>query len=422
MPNAPLLLYTHPESGELFSRRWRLFVVDGTDRGATADITDTPALVGAAPASSLVLTDDTVSRYHAEIDVFAEGLRVRDLDSTNGTFAAPDDDAAESDERIRDAFIENGGAFRVGRTTIRLIAVDEPAASEIETDPHTAPPGAVERFGPLVGVAASTREIFRVVRKVAPSSSAVLLEGEVGTGKAHLAAELHARSTRREQALITVDLATVEDEEMSNVLFGEMNGRTPRLGLFERANRGTLFIENIDRLPPALQPRMKDVIERGELRRNGDKRTRRIDVRCLTSTTKRLTDGGFDPGLYRRIAVVRMKIPPLRARLEDAAAIVNHIVARDRNADLSIGAQTRGLLDTQRFDRNTKDVAMLADRLVELEPVRRSGFDGLFVAAFLEDVLASQQGRVSRAAAQCGLTDRELFRLLKVYGIDLDAL
>lgn len=421
MPNAPLLLYTHPESGELFSRRWRLFVVDGADRGATADIEDTPALVGAAPASSLVLTDDTVSRYHAEIDVFAEGLRVRDLDSTNGTFAASDPDS-DSEERIRDAFIENGGAFRVGRTTIRLIAVDEPAASEIETDPHTAPPGAVERFGPLVGVSATTREIFRVVRKVAPSSSAVLLEGEVGTGKSHLAEELHARSLRREQAFITIDLAQMPADEMSNALFGEMNGRTPRLGLFERANRGTLFIENIEHLPPTLQPRMKDVIERGELRRNGDKRTRRIDVRCITSTTRRLTEGGFDPGLYRRISVVRMRIPPLRARLDDAAAIVNHIVARDRNADLSIGARTRGLLDTQRFDQNTKDVAMLADRLVELEPVRLPGFEGHFVAAFLEDVLAGQQGRVSRAAAQCGLSDREMFRLLKVYGIDLDGL
>ncbi|MEQ9498761.1 MAG: sigma 54-interacting transcriptional regulator [Deltaproteobacteria bacterium] len=421
MPNAPLLLYTHPDSGELFSRRWRLFVVDGTDRGATADIDDTPALIGAAPASSLVLSDDTVSRYHAEIDVFAEGLRVRDLDSTNGTFAAPES-GEESDERIRDAFIENGGAFRVGRTTIRLIAVDEPAASEIETDPHMAPPGAVEHFGPLVGVSAATREIFRVVRKVAPSSSAVLLEGEVGTGKAHLAYELHRRSTRREQPYITLDLTTTPPDELSNALFGETNGNAPRLGLFERANHGTLFIEHIEELPPALQPRMRSVIERGELRRNGDKRTRRIDVRCLTSTTERLQKTSFDPGLYRRISVVRLKVPPLRARLDDAAAIVNHILKRDRNADLSIGPKTRGLLDTQRFDKNTKDVARLASRLVALEPMRLEGFDGLFVAAFLQDVLAEERGRVSRAARLCGIKDREMFRLLNAYGIELDEL
>lgn len=422
---APLLLYTHHETGELFSRRWRLFVVEGADRGTSTDIVDTPALIGAAPASALVLGDDTVSRYHAEIDVFAEGLRVRDLDSTNGTFLgqAPAS-GVNDDERIRDAFVENGSVFRVGRTAIRLIAIDEPAASEIETDPHGAPPGATEHFGGLVGVAASTRELFRVVRKVAPSSSAVLLEGEVGTGKALLAEQIHARSPRAESPFVAVDLSTLSDDAMSNALFGlAVDDEPPRLGLFERANHGTLFIEHVDLLPAALQQRIRDVMERGELRRNGDRRTRRIDVRCISSSEVRLENrSDFDRGLYRRLAVVRLKVPPLRARLDDAPAIVAHILGRSGRGDVKLGSRTRGLLDTQRYPLNTRDAERFAELLETPSREVRSGFDGVLVKAHLDDVLEAHRGHVGRAAERLGFSTPALFRMLHVYRVDLDAL
>lgn len=393
---------------------WRLFVVDGGDRGTTADVDDTPALVGAAPASTLVLTDDTVSRYHAEIDVFAEGLRIRDLDSTNGTFL-------EGDDRIRDAFVENGGTFRVGRTTVRLIAIDEPAASEIETDPRGVPPGAIEHFGQLVGVTPAGRELFRIVRKVAPSSSAVLLEGEDATGRGMLAEQLHALSPRQEHPLVRVDLETVPAEEVSRALFGEA-GEPPTLGLIERANHGTLFVENVERLPTELQPRLRQVIERGELTRNGADRSRRVDVRVLSSCRRNLADApGFDATLRRRISVVRLEVPPLRERPEDAAAIVEHVVRKAGRADSTLGSRVRDLLKTQRYDSNADDAKRFAEVLLQPGGSRREGFDGVLVEAYLTDAMETHRGDVAAAARTIGLEKAALFRLLATYDVDLDA-
>ena len=411
MAGPPLLLYTHRATGELFRRRWTLVVAEGSDRGRRAEIADSPGLIGAAPASTLVLTDDTVSRYHAEIDVFAEGLRVRDLDSTNGTFL-------EGEQRIREGFVENGASFRVGRTLVRVVAVDEPAASEVETDPHHVAPGGVELLGPLLAASPAMREVFRLVRKVAPASSAVLFEGPPGTGKAALARVTHELGPRRKSPFVTFAAKSVPAEQQAASLFGAAGSSgAPVLGLFERASGGTLFIEGVDAIAPALQLRLTRVIERGEILRSGEDRQRRVDVRVLSSTTRdleRVQD--FAPELFNRLAVVRLRVPGLCERLEDLGPLASRFL-EDRRPGLSVGPRTLALLQGQAWPESARSLEQVVVRLLRPQGAPE---DAPLRAAFLADLCATQAGNVTEVARALGLDARRLFAELALHRIELD--
>lgn len=402
MADAPLLLYTNPDTGELFRRTWRLVVADGDDRGTAVELTESPALIGAAPASSLVLTDDTVSRYHAEIDLFAEGLRVRDLDSTNGTFL-------EGENRIREGFVANGGTFRVGRTAVRVIAMDEPAASEIATDPTLLAPDGVVEIGPAVAASPLLHTLVDDVRRVAASSSAVLLRGERGSGKATIARALHDMSNRRRAPFVTVHAEALTIDRYQQMLFGEGT----QIGLFTRAHHGTLFVEDVELLSPEAQSALRHTIDRREIQPLGsDQKMLRVDVRMVCSTTVDLREHpGFDPALSRRLAVVELRVPPLRDRPEDVLAIA----ARRLPPGFTVGPETSAFLNRQRWPNNGDDLtALLDDPLVATPPPLQ--------AALLRDAVAAKHGDVSAVAAELSIGTKALFRKLADHDVDLDAL
>lgn len=402
MADAPLLLYTHPETGELFRRVWRLIVADGDDQGATTELDESPALIGAAPAASLILTDDTVSRYHAEIDLFAEGLRVRDLDSTNGTFI-------EDEERIREGFVGNGGTFRVGRTTIRVIAVDEPASSEIPTDPTLISPDGVVEIGDAVAASPQLQSLLDHVRRAAGSSSAVLLRGERGSGKATIARALHDMSARRRAPFVPVRADALTVESYRRILFGDQD----RAGLFTRAHHGTLFIEDVDLLAQEAQSALKHTIDRQEIQPMGpNQKMLRVDVRMVCSTTVDLREHpSFDPALCRRLAVVELRIPPLRDRPEDILAIA----ARTLPRGFTVGTKTSAFLTRQRWPNNVDELAaLLEDPLAAAPPPLQ--------AALLHDAVAAKRGDVSAVADDLALATRALFVKLADHDVDLDAL
>lgn len=395
MPNTPLLLYSRPDTRELMRRRWRLVVVDGDDRGITAELEETPALIGAAPAAALMLTDDTVSRYHAELDVFADGIRIRDLDSTNGTFL-------EGENRVREGFVENGGTFRVGRTTVRALAVDEPASSEIPTDPALhSPEGVVEIGGAL---AASPLSIGLVddLRRVAASSSPVLFRGERGAGKSTLARVLHTLSNRARAPFITVNA-------------GEM-GWEDHHRLFVKAHRGSLFIEDVDQLSPEVQVILRTAVERGEVRPPGDDKMLRVDVRLLSATTIDLRKKpDFDPVLLRRLAVVELSIAPLRERVDDAAAIAQ---SRLDAFGLRVGPKLHGLLARHGWPGNIDELEAALDDPLNTAPP--AGIPHALQGALLDDAVSSMEGDVSALAKKLALSTRTLFGRLAEHDVDLD--
>ena len=408
MPKSPPLLYTDPNTGELLRRRWTLTVTDGPDKGRKSKIDRSPALIGAAPAAVLVLTDDTVSRYHVEMDVFAEGIRLRDLDSTNGTFIRK--------MRVRDGFVENGEIFRLGRSVIVATGTDEPAAPEIETDPSGVPLGAVERLGPAVAVHEATRGLFEQLRQIAPSPSALLLEGEVGTGKATCAQIVHDLSPRGGQRMVRVTLEPDGDEqEVETVLFGSIEGEAAGPGAFEAASGGTLFIEHIDRLPIGTQPKVVQAIESGEVQRRGAQRRRRVDVRVVSSCE---SVPGHAPGLgatvLSRIAVVHLRVPPLRERVEDIHALAAEFM---NDHDASLGPALRELLDAGRWPTNCDGLWAALDGVT-----KTSAPDDALRRAFVTDEVANLAGDVTAAAEALAMPQKALWRYLSAAHIDLDGM
>jgi transcriptional regulator with GAF, ATPase, and Fis domain len=401
----PLLLYTHPDTGELLRRRWQLEVIDGNDFGTIVDITYAPALIGAAPAAMLVITDETVSRYHAEVDAFANGIRVRDLDSTNGTFV--------DDVKIRDAFVEAGHEFRVGRTTVRTRATDEPAAPEIDTDPSGVAIGDVEFVKDALAVAGSTRDLLRSVRKIAPSSSSVLFEGERGSGRATLAKLLHDLSPRKSGPFVTFNPRLMQESAEPEALM---------TSVFERARNGTLFIEEIEHLPEAVHVPLLRAIESGEIQRPGDERKVRIDVRTVASTSRALkNDPRFHAGLYRRIAVVRLKVPALRDRPEDITPLAELFFQEGAPKKRVLGARTKIALTALEWPGNGDELREAIARLDGIESLGLPDRSALQVA-FVADALAEKRGHVTQAALDLGMTPKALFRFLKTTYIDLDVM
>lgn len=421
----PLLLYSHPATGELLRRRWFLQVIDGSDAGTITEIDHSPALIGAAPASALLITDDTVSRYHAEVEPFAEGVRLRDLDSTNGTFLG--------DDRIRDAFLENDDEFRVGRTSVRVRAEDEPAASEIDTDPRGVPPGAIERVGHALAVSGTSRELLRLVRKIAPSSSAVLFEGESGTGKATLARLLHDLSPRKALPFISFAPRTMIDEnEAMQRLFGRgaKSNAQARPSLFETAKGGTLFIEDISHLQDNLQSALLRAIESGEIQRDGDDRKIRIDVRLVASASRPIgREPRFSKALFRRVAVVHLKVPPLAERKEDVRALAEHFYEQTHKDAPKLGTRAAAVLESAGLPGNLDQLRVLVASLGADESLGPTDENQWGMAhaqlvlelkrAFIGDVLARRHGHVGHAAEDLRMTQGDLFRFCAKHDVEL---
>ncbi len=408
---SPPLLYTDPKTGELRKRTWRLTVLDGPDQGRTGEVDRSPALVGAAPAAVLVLTDDTVSRYHVEMDVFAEGIRLRDLDSTNGTFIGK--------LRVRDGFVENGDVFRLGRSVIRAEGDDESAAPEIETDPSGVPIGAVERIGEALAVHETSRGMFEKLRQIAPSPSALLLVGEVGTGKLTCARIVHELSPRAGQPFVCLKLEPGGvEQEVEPLLFGTAGKDTGTPGAFESASGGTLFIEHVDRLPIGTQPKVVRAVEAGEVQRIGAERRRRVDVRVISSCTAL---PGSDPGLadsvIRRLGVVHVTVPPLRQRIEDIRALAAAFIEKGERPGLRIGDQLAGVLESQEWPTNGDGLRAAIGALV----APQAG-DTALRRAFVTDVVTERLGDVSASAEALAMPERALWRFLSEAAIDLDGM
>jgi DNA-binding NtrC family response regulator len=296
-----------------------LFVVVGRDRGARVAVRQTIRL-GTAEGNDLRLTDPTVSRVHATLSTGSEGVRIRDLGSTNGTFV--------DGVRVRDGYIAAGNLVRVGDTTLRADQAQEPV--QIELSPH-------DRLGELVGGSPAMRRVYAVIERVAPTSTTVLVQGETGTGKELVARALHERSSRRNGRFLAIDCGAIPETLIESELFGHVRGAFSgavgdRVGVFEEADGGTLFFDEVGELTAPMQRKLLRALESREIRRVGETRERKVDVRVIAATHRPLAiatnEGLFREDLYFRLAVVTIELPPLRARREDIPVIAQHFLDR----------------------------------------------------------------------------------------------
>ena len=307
--------------------------------------------------------------------------------------------------------------------------------------------GAVPAF---IGDSPAIRDVRQTIERIAPSDAAVLITGEHGTGKEVVAAWIHALSDRRSKALITMNAGGLAEGIAESELFGHVKGaftdaRYDRIGCFEMADEGTLFLDEIANMPVRLQAKLLRVLQTGEVQRVGSSRLRYVNVRVLSATnadpTAEIAAGRFREDLLYRLNTVVIRLPPLRDRLDDVAALAAHFLpyyaARYRKP---LSAFDDGALSTMRahaWPGNVRELAHVVERAVlmadpaatavtardlALQPQRAASElnpQSLEEAerAFIEKVLAQHGGDVRLAAQQLGMSRSALYRRLQQYGV-----
>ncbi len=414
--------------------------------------------IGAASDNDLVISDETVSRYHCRIFLEHDQYMVRDLGSTNGTFIGP--------VRVREAWLAPGCQLILGQSRIRCLPVDERV--RIEPSPR-------EQFGELVGADPKMREIYTILERIAPTDATVIVEGETGTGKELVARALHGASRRSGGPFMVFDCGAVPPHLVESELFGHEKGAftgavSARKGIFELAHGGTVFLDELGELSLDLQPKLLRVLEQREVRRVGGGRSLRVDVRVVAATNRDLSTeveaGRFRQDLFYRLSVVRIKMPPLRSRKEDIPRLVEHFLMNgkfNRGHDgrprvRGISRDALDLLLAYDWPGNVRELHNVVERAVSFtdQDVLRAedlpehllgassthvgpppGHEGswmpvptdapfkdakerwvaLFERKYLERLLQEHEGNISRAARAAGIDRKHFRRLLQKHGL-----
>lgn len=295
-----------------------LRVIDGQDKNK-ALTSDQPVIrIGADVLCDLVLTDPTVSRNHAEVRQRGQTVQLVDMGSTNGTFL--------DDKRVEQAILRPGAVFKVGRTTMRMTLRTEKITISTTQDTH---------YHNIIGQSQALREIFSIMDRVAPSELSVVIEGETGSGKELIARAVHDHSRRKEKPFVVFDCSAFPPNLLESQLFGHEKGAFTgaikrHRGVFERANGGTIFFDELGELDMEFQAKFLRVLESGEFRPVGSEKTISTDVRVVCATNRdledRIREGHFRSDLFYRLAQVRFRLPALRGRREDIPLLVQHFL------------------------------------------------------------------------------------------------
>ncbi len=337
------------EASDASSHTYVLRVVGGPDKGLVFTIDDArpTTLVGQSTACDLRLTDREVSRRHLSLTMSDGKLRLRDLESTNGTQV----------DRVRVIECELRGeeVVRIGSTTVRIEHASTPPALAVEA----------RAFGRVLGASDAMRRLYPLCERLAASNVPVILEGETGTGKEHLAEALHERGPRAAGPFVVFDCTAVSPSLVEAELFGHERGAftgaiAARPGIFEQAHGGTLLIDEIGDLDLALQAKLLRAVERSEVRRVGGIQTIRVDVRLLSATRRDLDrevqEGRFRDDLFHRIAVTRIELPPLRLRRGDIPVLARHFAIELGGDDESLPASLLAAWDRDAWPGNVREL------------------------------------------------------------------
>jgi transcriptional regulator with PAS, ATPase and Fis domain len=324
--------------------------------------------------------------------------------------------------------------------------------STIDTSPWQA---STPAYGDILGATAKMQRIFRLVGKVAPTESTVLILGESGTGKELIARAIHLQSKRAQGAFVPVNCAALPENLIESELFGYVRGAftgatASRRGLIEEADGGTLFLDEIGEMPLATQVKLLRFLENSEVRRLGDNETHIVNVRVLAATNvdlkRLLSDGRFREDLYYRLNVVAIELPSLRERREDIPLLAGYFLdkyARRAGRDLTGFAEdAKAALLRYDFPGNVRELENAIQRAVTLaegKTIARSDLPPAFLQAAtlppagsgedardawsLEDlerehiqrVLVRQKGNVTNTARQLGISRTTLWRKMHRY-------
>jgi two-component system response regulator GlrR len=294
-----------------------LVTIKGKELGATFVPRTDCVVIGSHPSADLVLRDPSVSRFHCEI-TGGDRPTVRDLGSRNGTVV--------NGVTVAQAPLTEGAMLTLGSTQLRFERSGTSARIVLSGR---------DRFGTMVGRSASMRAVFAMCEQAAASDSTVLIEGETGTGKEATAEAIHRESGRGTGPFVVVDCGAIPPQLLESELFGHERGAftgavSSRRGAFEAASGGTIFLDEIGELGLDLQPKLLRALERREIKPVGADHYAPVDVRVLAATNRNLreevTARRFRSDLYYRVAVLRVRLPPLRERKEDLGVLLEHLL------------------------------------------------------------------------------------------------
>jgi len=237
-----------------------------------------------------------------------------------------------------------------------------------------------DRFFRLVGRSERMREVYRLIEAVAPSNATVLILGESGTGKDLVARAIHEASPRRNAPFVKVNCGAIPETLLESELFGHVKGAfttaiRDRVGKFEYADGGTVFLDEIDALPGHLQVKLLRVLQDQEFERVGDNRTIKVDVRIIAASNKDLEEmvakGEFREDLFYRLNVIQIKLPPLRERKEDIPLLVDHFLRKYNELNgkriKGVTREAMRLLEEYDWPGNVRELENVIERAVVLE-------------------------------------------------------
>ena len=235
------------------------------------------------------------------------------------------------------------------------------------------------RFEQIIGDSPALDAVLEQVERVAPTGSTVLIQGETGTGKELIARAIHNISSRCGRSFIRLNCAAIPLDLLESELFGHEKGAftgaiAQKIGRFELADKGTLFLDEVGDIPSGLQPKLLRVLQEQEFERLGSTRTHRVDVRLVAATNRDLTEmvnrGEFRSDLYYRLNVFPVLLPPLRSRREDIPALVTHFVdifgRRMGRPIEEIPRETMSALSSYQWPGNIRELQNLIERAVIL--------------------------------------------------------
>ena len=421
------------------SHKVRIEIAEGTDAGRMVELAGPEVQIGTGRDCDLVLTDPTVSRRHVTLRIDRDGLRVIDAGSRNGTTV--------DGLRVLDAFARPDSLIVVGATTLRLRLLSGTIDLPLSTR---------TRFGGLLGASVAMRRVFALLERLAATDTTVLVEAETGAGKELVAEALHDEGQRSGGPFVVFDCSAVSANLMESELFGHMRGAFTgatgdRIGAFEAAHGGTIFLDEIGELPLDLQPKLLRVLESREVRRVGANTGREVDVRIIAATNRSLETevdaGRFREDLFYRLAVVRVALPPLRERLEDIPLLVEHFAHEDARRGqppvVLADATVRGLM-TQAWPGNVRELRNAVQRTISLGvpwadaapaadvpvahgalsidldvplKVARDRMIDVFEELYLAEALKRTGGNVSAAARVAGVDRKHLSALLRRHSL-----
>ncbi|MBK6694869.1 MAG: sigma 54-dependent Fis family transcriptional regulator [Myxococcales bacterium] len=406
-----------------------LRILKGSEQGITARVDRPLFIIGSGQTADLRISDPGVSREHLRILLDLSGARLQDT-SKNGTYIGG--------MRVRDATLSQDTAITIGGTTIQI---------SIEPESIELPLSEADRFGDAIGSSTVMRHMFANLERIAGSDLTVLIEGESGVGKDLLARGIHQRSPRYDGPFVVVDCGAIPANLVESELFGHERGAftgatESRRGMFEEADGGTIFLDEIGELPLDLQPKLLRALEQREIRRVGARAPKPVNVRVIAATNRRLAEGArtgeFRTDLYYRLAVARVTVPPLRDRTEDIlpiARVILRALRGDPNADFP--ADFSSMLAAYPWPGNVRELRNVVERYAvfgserglfdRASAVARSADDDLasltyhearkivldrFEEQYLPRVLERASGVMSRAAELAGVARPSFYRMM----------